>query len=118
MRDESIALGSKAIAAGGTAAVYFGLTWWAIMAAVIGAVAAMHFEPEHRPTRVPGLIFGIFATSVAAALVAVAAPHFPGCGWSSEIPIEIRAGLLGLSVRFLIDWGKRLTGVGARKVEG
>lgn len=117
MRDYSIALGSQAVATAGAAAVTFGLTWWAVAAAIVGAVAALHFEPEYVPARVPRLIFGIFATGVAAALVAVAAPHFPGFGWSGQIPIEVRAGLLGLSIRYLFEWGKRLTGA-TRKVEG
>lgn len=122
MRDETIALGSQAVAGGSAAAATvassLGLTWLAVAAAIVGAVAALHFEPEHVPARVPRLIFGVLATGVAAALVAVAAPHFPGFGWSGEVPIEARAGLLGLSLRYLIDWGKRLTGATPRKAEG
>lgn len=117
MRDESIALGGKAVATAGAAVIAAGLTWWAIAAAIVGAVASLHFEPEHVPAKLSRLIFGIFAIGFAAALVAAAAPAFPGFAWTGRIPVEVRAGLLGLSVRFLFEWGKRLAGTG-KKVEG
>jgi hypothetical protein len=108
MRDETVAVGAKAVATAATAAGAFGLTWWAVAAALVGAAAAYHFEPEQVPAKVPRLIFGIFATGFAAAFAAVAAPHIPFMGWTDAIPIGVRAGLLGLTIRFLIDQGKRL----------
>src|SRR5690606_39829849 len=52
-------LGSQAVAGGSAAAATvassLGLTWLAVAAAIVGAVAALHFEPEHVPARVPRL---------------------------------------------------------------
>ena len=108
MKQEAAALLAKAIATAGAAIAVFGLTWWAVAAALIGAVASYHFEPEHRPKGALKLAFGIFALGVAAALTAVALPQIPFMGWTEGIVIEVRAGLLGLSIRFLIDRAKQV----------
>lgn len=107
MRDELAALGIKAVATAVAAATAFGLTWWAITASFVGAVASLQFEPEETPSKLPKLIFMIFATGIAAALVAVALPSVPMFAWTGNILLEVRAGLLGLTVRFLYGFGKR-----------
>lgn len=107
MRDEMLALGAKVIATAVTAATMFGLTWWAIAAAVVGAAASYHFEPEQVPSKLPRLFFSIFAVGFFAALAAVAAPHVPGLHWTGDILLGVRAGLLGLTVRLLYGYGKR-----------
>jgi hypothetical protein len=108
MNTETAGIAAKAIATAGAAVAVFGLTWWALVAALIGAAASYHFEPEQVPSKASRLVFGIVAMGFAAALAAVALPHFPGLGWTEKIQIEVRAGLLGLSIRFLLEFGKQL----------
>ena len=110
MRVEAAGLAAKGVATAGAAIAVFGLTWWAVAAAVIGAVASYHFEPEQKPKGAVKLVFGIVAMGFAAAMLAVALPSVPFCGWTAEIPVEVRAGLLGLSVRWIIEQGKRIGG--------
>jgi hypothetical protein len=107
MRDELLALGIKIAATAVASATMFGLTWWAIAAAVIGAAASHHFEPEQVPSKLPRLIFGIFAVGFFAALAAVAAPHLPLLKWSVDIPLGVRAGLIGVLLPALYRLGKR-----------
>lgn len=107
MKTETAALVAKAIASAGIAIASIGLTWWAIVTALIGSAASFYFEPEQRPKKAIGLVVGIFCLGFAAAFTAVAIPHVPFFGWTKEIPIEIRAGLLGLFVRVLIDKAKK-----------
>lgn len=107
MRAEIASVTAKAVATAGVAAAAYGLTWWAVAAALIGSAVSYHFEPEQRPKRAVSLAFGIFAMGFAAAFTAVALPHIPLFGWSENIIIEVRAGLLGLFVRVLIEKGKQ-----------
>lgn len=99
---------AKAVTTAGVAASLFGLTWWAVAFAVIGAAASYHFEPKKLPAKATRLALGILATAFAAAIVATALPHVPGCKWSGDIDVEIRAGILGLTVRVLYEQGRRL----------
>lgn len=108
MNAEASALLAKAVATAGAAIAVFGLSWWAIAAALIGAIASFHFEPEHAPKGALKLAFGIVAMGFAAAFVAVALPNIPLMGWSDGILIEVRAGLLGLTIRWLVEQGKRI----------
>lgn len=110
MRAEVAGLAAKAVATAGAAIAVFGLTWWAVAAAVVGAVASYHFEPEQKPKGAITLVFGIIAMGFAAAMLAVALPSIPLCGWTGDIPVEVRAGLLGLSVRWIIEQAKRVGG--------
>lgn len=107
MRDEVLGLGIKAVATAISAVAMFELTWGAIAAAIVGAAASYHFEAEQKPAKLPRLFFDIFATGFAAAFAAVAAPHVPLLAWSADIPLGIRAGLLGLLVRPMYHFGKR-----------
>lgn len=76
MNTETAGIAAKAIATAGAAVAVFGLTWWALVAALIGAAASYHFEPEQVPSKASRLVFGIVAMGFAAALAAVAFPHF------------------------------------------
>ncbi len=107
MRDEVLALGSKAVSTAVVAATAFGLTWWAITAAFVGAAAAHHFEPEQTPAKLPRLVFSIFAVGFFAALAAVAVPHLPWLRWSADIPLGVRAGLIGVLLPVIYRYGKR-----------
>lgn len=108
MKSEMSLMVAKAVATAGTSIAVFGLSWWAIAAATIGAFASFHFEPEHRPNKLTGLIFGIFSTAFAAAFLAAAIPHFPMMGWTAGIVVEVRAGLLGLCIRFIFEQFRRV----------
>lgn len=102
-------LATKVIATGSAATIAaFGLTWWAVAAAITGAFASYHFEPEQRPKGLGKLLFGIFAMGFVAALLSSAVPKVPMFAWTGEIPVEVRAGLLGVSIRFLYEQGRRL----------
>lgn len=101
-------LTAKAFATATASVAVFGLTWWAVAAALVGAVASYHFEPEKRPKGLGKTIFGIFAMGFLAAIVASQIHKVPGFGWSGEILVEVRAGFLGVTIRFLYEQGKRL----------
>lgn len=105
----------KAVSTGGVGAAMLTLSPWAWAAALIGAALSFYFEPEKTPKEVRKLLFGIVATGFAAALVAAAAPHVPLLGWTENIDVGVRAGLLGLSVRFLMEQGKKRLGKMAEK---
>lgn len=99
MRVESAAEVAKAAATSGVAAAgAFGLTWWALAAALAGAVLSLHFERAQAPSTLWRLLFGIVALGFLAALLAAFTSHLPPIlGFSlSEVPIAVRAGLLGL----------------------
>lgn len=116
MNDSMSVIVTKGLATAAASVAVFGLTWWAIAAALIGAFASYHFEPERRPKGLSKLVFGIFAMGFAAAFTAVAIPHFPLFAWTAAISVEVRAGLLGLSIRFIFEQWKRLAR--SYKVEG
>lgn len=99
---------SKALATASMSVAVFGLNWWAIAAALIGAMASYHFEPEKQPKGLGKLVFGIFAMAFASAMLAVALPSIPLCSWTGDIAIEVRSGLLGISIRFIWEQGRRI----------
>lgn len=102
------ATAAKAVATGAVAASVFDLSYWSVAAAIVGAAVSYHFEPEQQPKRLAGLIFGVFASGFAAAFLAAASPQLPGFGWTSAIDITLRAGLLGISIRFLSEQVRRI----------
>lgn len=106
MKAEGISVAVKSLATGAAAA--FGLTWWAVVAALIGAAASYHFEPQQQPGTVRRLIVGILVLAFSAALLASAAPHVPGFGWTANVPLGVRAGLLGVFANPIIRWVRRL----------
>ncbi|MDI9240753.1 hypothetical protein QLQ15_17760 [Lysobacter sp. LF1] len=108
MKAETGGLVGQAMAAFGVAATAHGLTWWAIASALIGAAASFYFEPEQLPDKALKLLGGILAIAFCAVLLSIAVPHVPLFGWTENVPIAVRAGLLGVSVRFLIEQGKRI----------
>lgn len=109
MNDNLSIVVAKALATAGASVAVFGLSWWALAAALVGAFASYHFEPEQRPRGLGKMLFGIFAMAFAAAMLAVAAPAVPLFVWTGQIAVEVRAGLLGLTIRFIYEQGKRLT---------
>lgn len=107
MKAETAAAVAKGVSTGGAAAMMFGLTWWAVASALIGAAVSLHFEPEPPTVKVPRLVFGVLSVGFAAAMVAAASPHIPMISWTADVPVEIRAGLLALLVRPGYAFGKR-----------
>lgn len=105
MKEDGLSVAVKSLATGAAAA--FGLTWWAVVAALIGAAASYHFEPEQQPGTVRRLIVGILVLAFSAALLASAMPHVPGFGWAGNVLIEVRAGLLGVFANPIIKWVRR-----------
>lgn len=96
------------VASAGVAASLLDHNVLSISAAVIGAIVAYSFDDERPPKGAIGMMFGIFAAGFAAALVAAAVPAVPWLAWTGQIDIALRAGLFGLTIRFLIAQGKRL----------
>jgi hypothetical protein len=108
--DEKAALAAKAVSTGAGAWALLGISPWAWVAAFIGAVASYYFEPEHTPGGALKVLFGVFAMGFAAALVAAVLPFLPlGIGAvANQVSLEVRAGLMGLTIRFLFETGRRL----------
>ncbi len=103
MQQEVSALAVKSAGtAGAGLAMAFGLTWWAIAAALAGALVSLHFEKPAAGSTVWRVLLQIFALGFLAAFLAVALPHFPLFGWTSaaglpqEVALAVRAGLLGV----------------------
>lgn len=112
MREEIVTTVAKAaaggMASGATAMAVFGLSWWAWAAAMVGAAAQFHFELDRAPETLLKLVIGIAAVGFAAAMLASGIPHFPYMGWTSNILVEVRAGLLGLVANPAIHLLRRL----------
>jgi hypothetical protein len=96
MQQETGSLMMKSLATAGGASVAFGLTWWAVAAAILGAIASLHFEQPATGSTVKRVLLQILALSLLAALLGSALPFIPGFRWSAEVPVAVRAGLLGL----------------------
>lgn len=93
MQHETAAVVAKSVATAGGAAAAFGLTPLAIAAAVVGALASLHFEPPARGSGVWRVLGQIAAMAVLAALLAVLTyAWFP----TDSVPLPARAGLAGL----------------------
>ncbi len=105
MREEAtVAVITKTVTTGAAAWMFLGVTPWAWVAAFIGATLSYYFEPEHTPKTAAKMLFGIFAMGFAAALLAAASPHIPWFGigeFAGKVSLEVRAGLLGLSIRWI-----------------
>lgn len=114
MKVETATIAAKSVATGGAAVMMFGLTWWAVAIALVGAALSLHFEPEQLTVKVTRLVFGVLAVGFVAAVLAAALPHFPLIAWTADVPVEIRAGLLAVVVRPGYALGKRWA---ARRVE-
>ncbi len=101
-KDEAAALVAKTAVAGVFAA--FGLTWWAIMAAFLGAIVSLHFEQPAPGSAVWRVALQVLAFTFLASLVAVLLPHF----WVKfgEVELAVRAGLLGVFANSLYKLGK------------
>lgn len=117
MREEAATVAAKSVASGAAAVAIFGLTWWAWAAAFIGAAASYHFETDKAPETLLKLALGIAAVGFAAAMFASAIPHWPMFGWTGNVLVEVRAGIMGLlanptvkAIRWLIDNRKNPSG--------
>lgn len=86
-----------------------GLSSMAWACAIIGAFFSVYLEDAKDPREVLKTIVTIFAWAFAAALIALALPHFPWFGVgeaAGHISLEARAGILGLSIRWAVTNGK------------
>jgi len=98
--DTAVTVKSAGTAATAAAAA-FGLTWWAIAAAIAGGLASLHFEKPAAGSKVRSVLLQVFAMGFFAALLAVILPHLPGFGWTApqgllpDVSLAVRAGLLG-----------------------
>lgn len=111
MKLETAAAAAKVLATGGASAGLFGLTPWGWAAALIGASLSYYFEPEQTPDKAVKIAFGVLAMAFFAGMAAVLMPHVPWFGIgdaASKAPPEALAGVLGLSIRFIWEQGRRL----------
>lgn len=100
---------AKSVATVGLSAGILGLGGWAWGCAIIGAFFAVYLEKEKEPEKIITTIVGIMAGAFGAALLAVALPFVPWFGIGSvakEIPLDVRAGILGLTLRWMVSKGK------------
>jgi hypothetical protein len=93
-KESAAALAAKSVATGAAAA--FGLTWWALAAAILGAVASLHREPPAAGSKVWTIAFQVGSLATLAALLGAALPFLPFCDALSEVPVALRCGLLGV----------------------
>lgn len=93
MQHETALVASKTVAAAGAAAATFGLTPLAVAAAIGGSLASLHWQPAAKGSGVWRVLGQIGAMAMLAALLAVLST-----AWFSTatVPIEVRAGLLGI----------------------
>ncbi|WFC43164.1 hypothetical protein [Pseudoxanthomonas sp. SE1] len=108
---------SKGVATAGVSAAAYTFSPWAWAAALAGAAMSFYFEPEKQPKEVRKVIYGILAMGFAAAVVAAVVPHIPLLQWTGNIELWARAAVLGLSIRFLWEQGKRIAS-GWKRTDG
>lgn len=100
---------TKGVATAGACVGMIGVNEWAWVAAIIGSFFSLYLEQARKPSQIVGTIVEILAWAFAAALLARAIEHvhwFEINKMTQQIPIGIRAGLLGLSIRWLVLTGK------------
>lgn len=100
---------AKGMATAGASAGILGLGGWAWACAIIGAFFSIYLEKAKEPEEVLRTIITILGWAFAAALIAVALPHFTWFGIgeaSGRVSLEARAGILGLSIRWAVTNGK------------
>ena len=99
----------KALATASASAGILGLGPMAWVFAIIGAFFSVYLENAKEPKEAMLTIINILAYAFAAALIALVLPHidFFGIGKAAAaIPVEARAGILGLSIRWAVANGK------------
>ena len=109
---------TKGVATAGTCVGLLGVNEWGWAAAVVGSFFAVYLEGSRKPSEVVQTIIEILAWAFAAALAAVAIGHFHWFGidkFAGQVPLGVRAGIFGLSVRWVVLTGK---GVLAQKAKG
>lgn len=109
---------TKGVATAGTCVGLLGVNEWGWAAAVVGSFFAVYLEGARRPSEIVQSIIEILAWAFAAALVAVAVAHVHWFGidkFAAAVPLGVRAGILGLSIRWIVLTGK---GVLATKAKG
>lgn len=100
---------TKGVATAGACVGMLGVNEWAWVAAIIGSFFSLYLEDARKPSQIVGTIIEILGWAFAAALLAHAIEHVR---WmdinktAEQIPIGIRAGLLGLSIRWIVLTGK------------
>lgn len=100
---------TKGVATAGACVGMLGVNEWAWVAAIIGSFFSLYLEQARKPSQIVGTIVEILAWAFAAALLAHAIEHvhwFEINKMTQQVPIGIRAGLLGLSIRWLVLTGK------------
>jgi hypothetical protein len=103
MQQETAALLAKSLATGGGAVAAFGLTPVAIAAAIVGAIASLHFEPPASGSTLWRVLGQIAALALLAALLAAFTYAFyPG----DTVPLAARAGLLGIFANPCYQWAR------------
>lgn len=99
MKAENAAVAVQSIATGAAAA--FGLTWWSLVAALIGAAAGLHFEKDEAPREFFRTVLVILVMAVLGAAVGGTAsfvlPHL--WGGFAEVPQPLWALLAGIFSR-------------------
>lgn len=102
---------TKGVATAGACVGMLGVNEWAWVAAIIGSFFSLYLEQARKPSEIVGTIIEILAWAFAAALLAHAIEHVHWLDISKttqQIPIGVRAGLLGLSIRWLVLTGKAI----------
>ena len=100
---------TKGVATAGTCVGLLGVNEWGWAAAVVGSFFAVYLEGSRKPAEVVQTIIEILAWAFAAALAAVAVAHVHWFGidkFASAVPLGVRAGIFGLSVRWVVLTGK------------
>jgi hypothetical protein len=110
----ALAVKSAATTAGGYA-LAFGLTGWAVAAAILGAVASLHFEQPAEGSRVWRVALQVFSLALLAALLGSALPQIPGCSAADAVPVAVRCGLLAIFANPISNWIRSFI---ARKSQG
>lgn len=91
MQHETAAVVAKSVATAGAAA--FGLTPLGVAAAIGGALVSLHWQPAAKGSGVLRVLGQIAAMAFLAAMLAVLTYAW----WPNpEVPLEVRAGLLGI----------------------
>lgn len=86
----------------------YDITWYSVATALIGAAASFYFESDQTPKKIPVLCIGIVLIAYTAVLVAIVIPVIPGFAWSGVVDVSLRAGILGVSIRFLWEQIRRV----------
>lgn len=102
----------------GASAVMLGFGAWAWAFAVIGVAFSLYLEPASTPKKALHTVIEILGWGFVAALLCITLPHFHWFGigdFLGRVPMEARAGLFGVSVRWGVNKGKKVLANKAKK---